>query len=105
MKCSDGQHFEALQVNVGDDAVEKFLDQLLAAATICRQHLANKIPMKRMTQEKWREYKNATNCSICTKQSKSTDEKVRNRDHLTSEYIIHNLKVIYIIAIFTISSF
>ena len=55
VKCSDGQYFEALQVNLGDDAAEKFLDQVLAAAAVCRQHLANKISMKRRTQEQWRE--------------------------------------------------
>ena len=53
MKCSDGKYFEPLQVNIGDDTTETFLDKILAAATICRQqHLAN---MKRLTQEKWRE--------------------------------------------------
>ena len=26
VKCSDGQYFEAPQVNIGDDAAEKFLD-------------------------------------------------------------------------------
>ena len=42
---------EAPQVNIEDDAAERFLDQVLAAATICREHLANKISMKRLTQE------------------------------------------------------
>ena len=128
VKCSDGQHFQVPQVNVGGWSAEKFLDQLLAAATICRQHLANKISMKRMTQEQWREYNNTTNCSICAKQFKAADEKVRNRNNLTREYrgsaykacnlnyrinpkkvkipcIIHNLKGICVIAIFTIASF
>ena len=75
MKCSGGQYFEAPQVNIGDDATEKFLDQVLAAATICRQHLANKIPMKRLTQEQWREYNNATNSLIFTKPFMSADKK------------------------------
>ena len=128
MKCGDGQYFEAPQVNIGDDAAEKFLDQVLAATTICRQHLANKIPMKRLTQEKWREYNNATNCSVCTKPFMSADKKVRDHDHLTGEYrgpahnacnlnyridpkkvkipcIIHNLKDIHVIAILMIPSF
>ena len=43
MKCSDGQYCEAPQMNIGDDAAERFLDQVLTAATIYRQHLANKI--------------------------------------------------------------
>ena len=43
------------QVNIRDDAAEKLLDQVLAAATVCGQHLANKISMKRLIQEKWRE--------------------------------------------------
>ena len=128
MKCGDGQYFEAPRVNIGDDAAEKFLDQVLAVATICRQHLANKIPMKGMTQEQWREYNNATNCSVCTKPFMSADKKVRDHDHLTDEYrgpahnacnfnyridpkkvkipcIIHNLKDIYVIAILMIPSF
>ena len=41
-KYSDGQYFEPPQVNIGDDTAEKFLDQVLAAATICRQHLTKK---------------------------------------------------------------
>ena len=86
MKCSDGQYFEAPQVNIGDDAAEKFLDKVLAAATICRQYLANKIPMKRLTQKQWREYSNATSCSICTKPFKPADKNFCDHDHLTGEY-------------------
>ena len=48
-ECSDGQYFEAPQVNIGHDVTERFFNQVLATATICRQHLANKIPMKRLT--------------------------------------------------------
>ena len=36
VKYSDGRYFEAPQVSIGDNATEKFLDQVLAAATICR---------------------------------------------------------------------
>ena len=69
MKSSDRQYFQPPQVNIGDDAAETFLKQVLAVATICRQHLANNIPMKRLTQEQWRECSNTTttNCLICTK--------------------------------------
>ena len=127
--------------NIGDDTAEKLLDQVLAVATICRQHLANKVLMKRLTQEQWREYNNATNFSICTKPFMSADKSVRHLTdtfivtfdghfyrHLTGEYrgpahntynlnyhispkkvkipcIIHNLKGIYIIAVFMIASF
>ena len=86
VKCSDGRYFEPFQVNMGDDATEKFLDQVLAASIIFRQHLANKIPIKRLTQEQWREYSNATNCSICAKPFKSADKKDRDHNHLTGEY-------------------
>ena len=79
-------YFEPPQVNVGDDTTEMFLDQVLATATICGQHLANKILMKLLTQEQWREYNNATNCSICAKPFKSADKRVRNHNHLTYEY-------------------
>ena len=75
VKCSGGRYFEPPQVNMGYDAIEMFLDRVLAVATICRQQLANKIPMKRLTQEQWTEYNNATNCSICVKPFKSADEK------------------------------
>ena len=130
VKCSDGQYFEPPQVNIGDDATEKCLDQVLVRASICRQHLANKIPMKRLTQVQWREYNNTTNCSICTKPFKSADKKVHDHNHLTGEYrgpahnacnlnyridskkvkipcIIHNLKGIlfYVIAFFMNANF
>ena len=80
-------------MNITNDATEKFLEQVLATATICRQHLANKIPMKRLTQEQWREYNNATNCLICTKPFMSADKKVCNHDHLMGEYggLAHNV--------------
>ena len=34
VKCSDGRYFEVPEINIGDDTAEKFLDQVLAAATI-----------------------------------------------------------------------
>ena len=42
VKCNDEQYFEPPQANMWDDDAEKFLDKVLAAATICRQHLTNK---------------------------------------------------------------
>ena len=84
--------------------------------------------MKRLTQEQWREYNNATNCSICTKPLMSADKKVRDHNHLAGEYrgpglnlcnlnyridpkkmkipcITRNLKGIYVISVFMIASF
>ena len=78
--------FESPQVNIEDDTTKRFLDQVLATATICRQHLTNKVPMKWLTQEQWSEYNNATNCSIFGKPFKSADKKVHNHNHLTNEY-------------------
>ena len=43
VKCSDEQYFEPPQVNMGNDVAETFLDQVLAAATICRRHLAKDV--------------------------------------------------------------
>ena len=86
MKCSDGQYFEPPQVNIGDDTAQKFLEQVLAAATICRQYLINNIPRKRLTQGKWRKCNNVTNCSIGAKPFKSTDTKVCDHEHLIGEY-------------------
>ena len=51
VKSNDGPYFQPSQVNMRDGAAEKFLDQVLATATIWRQHKANKIPMKRLTLE------------------------------------------------------
>ena len=87
-------------MNIGNDAVEKFLDQFIAAATICRQQLANKISMKQLTQEQWREYNNAMNCSI-----KLADRKVRDHNHLTGGYRgsahnAYNFMILISIAIF-----
>ena len=83
VKCSDGQNFEPLQVNIGGDFTEKFLDQVLDAVFICRQHLSNNILMKWLNHEQWKEYNNDTNCPICAKPFKSADKKVHNHDHLS----------------------
>ena len=56
VKCSDGQYFEPPQVNIRIETAKKSLNQVLAAG-----------PMKRVTQEQWREYNNVTNCSMCAK--------------------------------------
>ena len=86
VKCSDGQYFEPPQLNIGDDAAERFLDQVSVASTICRQNLTKKISMKQLAQEQRRDYNNATNYSICTKPFRPTDKKVHNHHHLTIEY-------------------
>ena len=72
---SDGRYSELPQMNMGDDTAETFLDQVLAAATICRQHLANRILIKWLTLEQWNEYNNTTNCSICAKLFKSANKE------------------------------
>ena len=86
LKRSDGQYVEPPQLNIRDDTAEKFLDHVLAAATICRQHLANNILMKWLTQEQWRKYNSTNNCSMYTKPFKSADKKVCDHEHLTGEY-------------------
>ena len=75
VKCSYGQYLKPAQVNIEDDAAEKFLGQLLATTAMCRWYLANEIPMKCLTQEQWMEYNNATNCSIYA--NHSTQQKKR----------------------------
>ena len=84
-ECREGQYFEPINVNLGDGIAEKFLDQVLAAATIFRKHMTNEILMKRLTQEQWREYNSATNYSISTNPFKSADKKVRKHNHLRGE--------------------
>ena len=81
VKCSDGPYFEAPQVKIWVDTAEIILYHVLAAASICRQHLAKKILIKRLTQELWREYNNTTNFSICAKSFTSADNKVHNHNY------------------------
>ena len=80
-------------MNIRDDTTENSLDQVLATATICRQHLANKAPMKWLILEQRRGYNNATKCLICAKLFKSADKKICDHDHLTGEYRdpVHNV--------------
>ena len=75
-----------------DETGEKFLDQVLATATIFKQHMTNKILIEWLTQEQWREYNNATNCLICVKPFKSADKRVCDHNHLTDKYRgpVHN---------------
>ena len=68
-----GRYFEPREVNMENDAFENCLVQVVATATICRPLLANKIPMKPLTQEQWREYNNTMNFLIRTKPFKSAD--------------------------------
>ena len=86
MKCRDARYFALPQVNIGCDVTEMFLGQVLSTATICRQHILNKIPMKRLTQEQWREYNTVRNCSISTRPFKVADKNVLDHDHLTGKY-------------------
>ena len=76
-----------------DDTAEMFFDQGLATA----QDLANKIPMKWLTQEQWKEYRNTMNFSICAKSFKSADKKVC--DHPPGKYVFveysWNIPMIY----------
>ena len=79
-------YFELPQVNMGDDVAENILDQVLVVATIRRQHLTNEISMKRLALEQWREYNNASNCSICAKPFKLAVKKFLKHNHLLGEY-------------------
>ena len=110
VKWIDGQYFEAPQVNIEDDAAEKFLDIVLATVTISRQHLANKIPMKRLTQEQWREYNNATNCLICAKPFKSADKtwitaSIQRKWKFHASFTTAKVYCFHVIVIFIIASF
>ena len=80
------RYWKTIRKDASFMGAKTFLDKVIAAATICRQYLANKIPMKRLTLEQWREYNNILNYSICTKPFKSANKKVRDTDHLTGEY-------------------
>jgi len=86
VKSSDNRFFQTPIVNFGEDAVEKFLDQVLATASECRQYLENVIPMEQLTQEQLHEFDTATHCFLCNKEFKQGEKGVKDHDHLTGKY-------------------
>ena len=86
VKCSDGGYFEPPQMNIGGDATEIFLDQVLDAATICREHLANKILMTLLTQEYGGNTTTPRTAGSVANHSGQQVKKVRNHNHLFGEY-------------------
>jgi len=59
------------------------LDSVIEEGKMIRNYLANKIPMKELTQQQWRTYNESNTCYICEKEIKAEDIKVRDHDHLT----------------------
>ena len=69
----------------GEDCMEKFVEQLTEIKTDIFNKMNVNKPME-ITDEQEIEFRKATRCSICNKQFKPEDEKVRDHSHFTGQY-------------------
>ena len=88
--CYDDKYTKPEQIYRGENAVYKFLENMLEEVKYCKKVMKKHFnkPL-RMTEENEQEFKKATKCHICDKEYEEYTEKdirVRDHCHITGKY-------------------
>ena len=76
---------DPLKLYRGEDCVEVFCNYVENEVKRLH-HMFPEKPMKPLTNEKWREFNEATNCHICFKEFQELNPKVRDHCHYNGKY-------------------
>ena len=85
--CYDDTYTKPEQIYRGENAVYKFLENMLEEVKYCKKVMKKHFnkPL-RMTEENEQEFKKATTCHICDKKYTEKDIRVRDHCHITGKY-------------------
>ena len=85
--CYDDKYTKPEQIYRGENAVYKFLENMLEEVKYCKKVMKKHFnkPL-RMTEENEQEFKKATTCHICDKKYTEKDIRVRDHCHITGKY-------------------
>ena len=76
----------------GIDCVKRFVNEMLTLQHEANKHFKTNIPLQ-MTSEEEQQFEQSIICWLCEEPFNSSDEKVRDHDHLTGKYrgAAHNI--------------
>ena len=85
--CYDDKHSKPVQTYRGENAIHKFMKNMLEEVEWCKSEMKNHFnkPLK-MTDENETDFQNATKCHICDKQYTDKDIRVRDHCHITGKF-------------------
>ena len=85
--CYDDKYSKPVQVFRGENAVYKFMKNILEEVNWCKRVVEKHFnkPLK-MTEENEVDFQKATNCHICDRQYQDKDIRVRDHCHITGEF-------------------
>ena len=85
--CYNDQYTKPVQIYGGENAVYKFMEQMLEEVNWCKQTMKKHFnkPLK-MTDEDEKDFQKVTKCHICDQQYKDKDVRVRDHCHITGKY-------------------
>ena len=85
--CYDGKYSKPVQIYRGENAVHKFMENMLEEVDWCKSIMKKHFnkPLK-MTEENEIDFQKATKCHICDQQYTDKDIRVRDHCHITGEF-------------------
>ena len=85
--CYDDEFSKPVQVFRGENAVYKFMENMLEEVDWCKQTMEKHFnkPLV-MTEENETDFQKATKCHICDRQYQDKDIRVRDHCHITGEF-------------------
>ena len=85
--CYDDKYSKPLQIHRGENAVHKFMENMLEEVNWCKSKMKKHFnkPLK-MTMENEIDFKKAIKCHICDQQYTDKDIRVRDHCHITGKF-------------------
>ena len=85
--CYDDKYSKPVQIYRGENAVYKFMENMLEEVNWCKQTMEKHFnkPLE-MTEENETDFQKATKCHICDQQYQDKDIRVRDHCHITGEF-------------------
>ena len=85
--CYDDEYSKPVQIYRGENAVYKFMENMLEEVDWCKQTMEEQFnkPLV-MTEEDEVDFQKATKCHICDRQYQGKDIRVRDHCHITGEF-------------------
>ena len=85
--CYDDKYSKPVQIHRGENAVHKFMENMLKEVNWCKSQIKNHFnkPLK-MTMENEIDFKKAIKCHICDQQYTDKDIRVRDHCHITGKF-------------------
>ena len=85
--CYDDKHSKPVQIHRGENAVHKFMENMLEEVNWCKSKIKKHFnkPLK-MTKEDEKDFQKAIKCHICDQQYTDKDIRVRDHCHITGKF-------------------